>query len=216
VWARWLGGVALGPARGRDHAFVPVSWTLVIEFCAVRAGADRFFPPAFSRRGAEPYDAAPPVSFWIIALVIAVFVAAPAIGGDVELRESLALAHHLHYAGEQLNVMLGYAGYINFGSIVFFGLGGYIWVMALSTLTAGRWRLKPARGRDRRVERAGVPSSASASCGCAARSSRCQRSASSRVCRPSCRISSRGAARRGSIFRRKCLRRSAVRGARSG
>ncbi len=45
-----------------------------------------------------------------------------------------------------LNLMLGYAGYINFGSIVFFGLGGYIcvwlvsshgWPLALSLLAAG-------------------------------------------------------------------------------
>jgi branched-chain amino acid transport system permease protein len=45
-----------------------------------------------------------------------------------------------------LNLMLGYAGYINFGSIVFFGLGGYICVwlidsyncpLALSLLAAG-------------------------------------------------------------------------------
>ena len=42
--------------------------------------------------------------------------------------------------------MLGYAGYINFGSIVFFGLGGYIcvwlvnaysWPLSLSLVTAG-------------------------------------------------------------------------------
>ena len=45
-----------------------------------------------------------------------------------------------------LNLMLGYAGYINFGSIVFFGLGGYIcvwlvnahaWSLAASLLAAG-------------------------------------------------------------------------------
>ena len=25
-----------------------------------------------------------------------------------------------------LNIVLGYAGYVNFGNIVFFGLGGYV------------------------------------------------------------------------------------------
>jgi branched-chain amino acid transport system permease protein len=84
--------------------------------------------------------------FWIIALVIAVFALAPAIGGDVELRESLALATIYITLASNLNVMLGYAGYINFGSIVFFGLGGYIcvwlvdahgWSLALSLLAAG-------------------------------------------------------------------------------
>ena len=45
-----------------------------------------------------------------------------------------------------LNIMLGFAGYINFGSIVFFGLGGYIcvylisaqgWPLATAELVAG-------------------------------------------------------------------------------
>src|SRR6202034_4419128 len=84
--------------------------------------------------------------FWIIALVIAVFAAAPAIGNNVELRESLALACVYITLASNLNLMLGYAGYINFGSIVFFGLGGYIcvwlvnsysWSLALSLLAAG-------------------------------------------------------------------------------
>jgi len=84
--------------------------------------------------------------FWIIALTIAVFALAPAIGGDVELRESLALATVYITLASNLNLMLGYAGYINFGSIVFFGLGGYIcvwlvdahgWPLALSLVAAG-------------------------------------------------------------------------------
>ncbi len=84
--------------------------------------------------------------FWIIAMVIAVFALAPVIGNDVQLRESLVLAALYITLASNLNMMLGYAGYINFGSIVFFGLGGYIcvwlvnaytWPLALSLLTAG-------------------------------------------------------------------------------
>jgi branched-chain amino acid transport system permease protein len=84
--------------------------------------------------------------FWIIALVIAVFALAPAIGDDVELRERLALATVYITLASNLNLMLGYAGYVNFGSIVFFGLGGYICVwlvnahnvpLAASLLAAG-------------------------------------------------------------------------------
>jgi len=71
--------------------------------------------------------------FWIIALVIAVFAAAPTIGNDVELRESLLLAAVYITLASNLNIMLGYCGYINFGSIVFFGLGGYITVYLLNT-----------------------------------------------------------------------------------
>jgi branched-chain amino acid transport system permease protein len=84
--------------------------------------------------------------FWIIALVITIFVVAPSIGNNVELRESLILAALYITLASNLNLMLGYAGYVNFGSIVFFGLGGYIcvwlinaqgWPLALSLLVAG-------------------------------------------------------------------------------
>jgi branched-chain amino acid transport system permease protein len=71
-------------------------------------------------------------TFWFIALVVAVFVLAPAIGGDVELRESLLLAAVYITLASNLNIMLGYCGYINFGGIVFFGLGGYICVYLMS------------------------------------------------------------------------------------
>lgn len=84
--------------------------------------------------------------FWIIALVIAIFVAAPLYGDDVGLRESLILAALYITLASNLNLMLGYAGYVNFGSIVFFGLGGYIcvylvsahsWPLGVSLLVAG-------------------------------------------------------------------------------
>jgi branched-chain amino acid transport system permease protein len=84
--------------------------------------------------------------FWIIALVIAAFAIAPIPGNDVGLRESLILAAVYITLASNLNLMLGYAGYVNFGSIVFFGLGGYIcvwlvsahsWPLALGLLAAG-------------------------------------------------------------------------------
>ena len=84
--------------------------------------------------------------FWIIALVTAIFAIAPTVGDDVGLRESLILAALYITLASNLNLMLGYAGYINFGSIVFFGLGGYIcvwlvnahsWPLGLSLAAAG-------------------------------------------------------------------------------
>jgi branched-chain amino acid transport system permease protein len=85
-------------------------------------------------------------TFWLIALAIATFALAPLVGNDVELRESLLLASVYITLASNLNLMLGYAGYINFGSIVFFGLGGYIcvwlmnshaWPMAAAALVGG-------------------------------------------------------------------------------
>lgn len=79
--------------------------------------------------------------FWIIALVIAAFALAPVIRNNVELRESLLLAVVYITLASNLNLMLGYTGYINFGSIVFFGLGGYICVFLMS---AHGWPLAAA------------------------------------------------------------------------
>lgn len=84
--------------------------------------------------------------FWIITAAIAIFAAAPIPGNDVELRESLILAALYITLASNINLMLGYAGYINFGGIVFFGLGGYIcvwlvnahaWPLGASLLAAG-------------------------------------------------------------------------------
>ena len=84
--------------------------------------------------------------FWIISSVVAIFVAWPLLGNNVELRESLIIAALYITLASNLNLMLGYAGYINFGSIVFFGLGGYIcvwlvnayaWPLAAGLLAAG-------------------------------------------------------------------------------
>ena len=70
--------------------------------------------------------------FWIIAAVVALFAVAPSVGNNVELRESLLLAAVYITLASNINMMLGYAGYVNFGSIVFFGLGGYfcVWLMS--------------------------------------------------------------------------------------
>jgi branched-chain amino acid transport system permease protein len=79
--------------------------------------------------------------FWIIAAIIALFAVAPTLGNDVELRENLLLAAVYIILASNLNLMLGYTGYVNFGSIVFFGLGGYFCVYFMSALG---WGLAPA------------------------------------------------------------------------
>jgi len=73
--------------------------------------------------------------FWIIALTIALFAIAPAIGWDVDMRETLVLDALYIILASNLNIMLGYTGYINFGSIVFFGLGGYICLWLVSAFS---------------------------------------------------------------------------------
>ncbi|HEY8069353.1 MAG TPA: branched-chain amino acid ABC transporter permease [Burkholderiales bacterium] len=78
--------------------------------------------------------------FWIIGLAILLFASAP-LGSNVELRESLMLAAVYITLASNLNMMLGYAGYVNFGSIVFFGLGGYFCIFLMNS---SGWALVPA------------------------------------------------------------------------
>src|SRR6202163_1336811 len=77
----------------------------------------------------------------LIVLFGALFALVPYWGDDVALRESLLLAAVYITLASNLNVMIGYAGYINFGNIVFFGLGGYVCV---DLVTRWHWPLVAA------------------------------------------------------------------------
>lgn len=79
--------------------------------------------------------------FWIITIAVAAFALAPVYGNDVSLRESLLLDALYITLASNLNLMLGYAGYVNFGSIVFFGLGGYVCVWLVNSY---KWTLAPS------------------------------------------------------------------------
>jgi branched-chain amino acid transport system permease protein len=83
---------------------------------------------------------------WMIVLFGAVFALVPWLLDDPGLRESLLLAAVYITLATNLNLMIGYGGYINFGNIVFFGLGGYVcvdlvtrwqWPLLLAALAAG-------------------------------------------------------------------------------
>ncbi|HEY7664871.1 MAG TPA: branched-chain amino acid ABC transporter permease [Xanthobacteraceae bacterium] len=78
---------------------------------------------------------------WLIAIVALAFALIPYFGDDVQLRESLLLAAIYVILASNLNLMIGYAGYVNFGNIVFFGLGGYVCVYLVSEWS---WPLLPA------------------------------------------------------------------------
>ena len=75
---------------------------------------------------------------WLILIVTLAFALAPWLTDNVTLRENLILAALDVTLASNLNLMLGYAGYVNFGNIVMFGLGGYIGVYLVS---AWHWPL---------------------------------------------------------------------------
>jgi branched-chain amino acid transport system permease protein len=72
-------------------------------------------------------------TFWLIVAVTIVFALLPVWRNDVALREDLLLAAIYMILASNLNLMIGYAGYVNFGNIVFYGLGGYLCVWLVNT-----------------------------------------------------------------------------------
>ena len=91
----------------------------------------------------QPFGIATPRRVFpaLIVLFGALFALVPYWGDDVGLRESFLLAAVYITLASNLNVMIGYAGYINFGNIVFFGLGGYVCV---DLVTRWHWPLVAA------------------------------------------------------------------------
>jgi branched-chain amino acid transport system permease protein len=73
-----------------------------------------------------------------IVVLCLLFGLLPYLADDVGWRESFLLAAVYITLATNLNLMIGYAGYINFGNIVFFGLGGYICV---DLVTRWHWPL---------------------------------------------------------------------------
>lgn len=83
---------------------------------------------------------------WAILLLAALFAWLPLRTNNVSLREDLVLVAVAIILTSNLNLMIGYTGYVNFGHIVFYGLGGYFglylatvrgWHLVLASLSAG-------------------------------------------------------------------------------
>jgi branched-chain amino acid transport system permease protein len=85
-------------------------------------------------------------AFWLPALLILALGLWPILTSDAARRElvfSLLMAVIL---ASSLNILLGYTGYVSFGHVVFFGIGGYIgmyvmkvlgWHLGLAVLAGG-------------------------------------------------------------------------------
>lgn len=63
---------------------------------------------------------------WVVIVAAVALAVVPYLTDNVSMRESLLLAAVYVILASNLNLMIGYAGYVNFGNIVFFGLGGYV------------------------------------------------------------------------------------------
>lgn len=63
---------------------------------------------------------------WITLLIVAGVAAIPALTDAASLREDLFLMLMLVILASSVNIIMGYTGYVSFGNIVYFGLGGYL------------------------------------------------------------------------------------------
>jgi branched-chain amino acid transport system permease protein len=61
----------------------------------------------------------------LILLVFALLTALPSVLSNPTLREELFLVFMLVTLASSINIIMGFTGYVSFGHIVFFGLGGY-------------------------------------------------------------------------------------------
>jgi branched-chain amino acid transport system permease protein len=64
--------------------------------------------------------------FWVIMSVTLVFAILPLATGDANLRENLIIIAIAIALASNVNLMIGYTGYVNFGNVISYGLGGYI------------------------------------------------------------------------------------------
>ncbi len=85
-------------------------------------------------------------AFWIALLLVVIGGLLPVITGSNVLRENIFLIMLSVALASSLNILLGYAGYVSFGHIVFFGVGGYIGFYLMAVQNWSLWLAVPAGG----------------------------------------------------------------------
>jgi len=80
-------------------------------------------------------------AFWITVALVLVGGIVPLFSDSNTLRENMFLILLAVALASSLNILLGYTGYVSFGHIVFFGIGGYAGFYTISELG---WHLLPA------------------------------------------------------------------------
>ena len=78
-------------------------------------------------------------AFWIALLLVVIGGLLPVFTGSNIVRENMFLILLSVALASSLNILLGYAGYVSFGHIVFFGIGGYIGFYLLAMQNMPLW-----------------------------------------------------------------------------
>jgi branched-chain amino acid transport system permease protein len=83
---------------------------------------------------------------WLILAGVLTASLLPAVSDNAAMREVLFSVLLAITLASSLNIILGYTGYISFGHVVFFGLGGYVGLYLISAYGASLWVALPAAG----------------------------------------------------------------------
>jgi len=76
------------------------------------------------------------LGFWLVLLAIAVIAFPPIFSQNAALREkTFTILLAIVMAGS-LNIIMGYTGYVSFGHVVFYGLGGYMGMYLIDNFAA--------------------------------------------------------------------------------
>ncbi|RPI83122.1 MAG: branched-chain amino acid ABC transporter permease [Chloroflexi bacterium] len=76
---------------------------------------------------------------WITLLLVLLVGLLPVITGNAATREVIFTMLLSVVLATNLNIILGYTGYVSFGHVVFFGIGGYTGLFMLSQYNAPIW-----------------------------------------------------------------------------
>ena len=77
-------------------------------------------------------------ALWVSILAVLLLGIGPLISRSASQRETIYIILQVVVLAASLNILLGYTGYVSFGHIVFFGLGGYT---GLYLISAQNWPL---------------------------------------------------------------------------
>lgn len=83
---------------------------------------------------------------WFTLLAILLVGLWPIVSGQAAMREVVFTMLLAVVLASSLNVLMGYTGYVSFGHVVFFGLGGYVGMFLMSSYNVPLWLAALAGG----------------------------------------------------------------------
>ncbi len=86
------------------------------------------------------------IGLWVSLLALVALGIAPIAGNSASQRETIYIILQVVVLAASLNILLGFTGYVSFGHVVFFGLGGYAGIYLINTYNWPLWSAGLAGG----------------------------------------------------------------------